>query len=337
MIRIGIVGATGYGGRELLRLIAGHPEASLSAVASTSAVGEALGDVLPAFRKVFDLSFEAFDPASLAEKCDVVFVGVPGRESMEPVAALRNAGVRVLDIGPDFRLNDPKDFQQYYGTAHTATHLLDEAVYGLVPWYRDTIKDASLVAVPGCYPISILLPLRPLLAQPIASIPIVIDAISGISGAGKTPSEHLHFPEMAENLRAYKVGTHQHIPEIEQELQHRFQVQFTPHVAPLIRGMLSTIIVRPEQVFDLAACYACYNDEPYVRVLGENRLPEAKHVRGSNFCDIGWVTDKRTGNLILLSAIDNLNGGTAGMAIQCMNLMFGLDEKTGLGAGGMAP
>ena len=337
MIRVGIIGATGYGGRELLRLIAGHPEAELTAVASTSAVGEALGDVLPAFRKVFNLSFEALDPMALAEKCDVVFIGVPGRESMGPVAELRAAGVKVIDIGPDFRLKDTTAFQQYYGVAHSAAQLLDEAVYGLVPWYRDAIKDASLVAVPGCYPISILLALRPLLDQPLAPLPIIIDAISGVSGAGKTPNEHLHFPEMAENLRAYKVGSHQHIPEIEQELLGKYQVQFTPHVAPLIRGMLSTITVRPEQPFDPAACYACYNDEPYVRVLGAGKLPEAKHVRGSNFCDIGWVNDERTGNLVILSAIDNLNGGTAGMAIQCMNLIFDLDEGAGLGAGGMAP
>ena len=227
MIKIGIVGATGYGGRELLRLLGGHPEAQLIAAASTSVAGDSLAKELPAFRKIFDLEFETFDANTLAKKCDVVFVGVPGKASMAPVAALREAGARVIDIGPDFRLKKTDAFKQYYATEHTASHLLEESVYGLVPWYRDKLADAQLVAVPGCYPISIILPLRPLLDAPLSNIPVVIDSISGISGAGKTPSEAFHFPEMNENLKAYKLGVHQHVPEIEQELLHKMTVQFT--------------------------------------------------------------------------------------------------------------
>ncbi len=337
MIRVGIVGATGYGGRELLRLLAGHPDAQLVAVASTSVAGKALADELPAFKNLVDLEFERFDAQTLRDRCDVVFVAVPGKASMEPVAALREAGCRVIDIGPDFRLKDTHAFSRYYGVEHTAAHLLEEAVYGLVPWYREELGKAQLVAVPGCYPISIILPLRPLLAMSLSGIPVVVDSISGISGAGKTPTEAFHFPEMNENLKAYKLASHQHIPEIEQELLHKMMVQFTPHVAPLTRGILTTITLRPENCFNPESLYACYNKEPFIRVLGEGRLPEIRYVRGSNFCDFGWVTDERTGNLLIVSAIDNLMGGTAGMAIQCMNCMFGLDETTGLRWGGMAP
>lgn len=337
MIRVGIVGATGYGGRELIRLLGGHPGAELAAVASTSVAGKRLGEVLPAFGKCADLVFEPLDPTALAERCDVVFVGVPGKESMAPVAALRAAGCRVIDIGPDFRLKNPADWEQYYGLPHTAADLLGESVYGLVPWYRDALPGARLIAVPGCYPISILLPLRPLLDAPLSDVPVVVDSISGISGAGRTPSESLHFPEMNENVWAYKVTSHQHIPEIEQELGHRVLVQFTPHVGPYTRGILSTITLRPAEPFDPAPLYARYDGEPFVRVLPPGRWPEVKHVRGSNFCDIGWKWDARTGNLLIVSAIDNLVGGTAGMAIQCMNLAFGLDETSGLTWGGMAP
>lgn len=337
MINIGIVGATGYGGRELLRLLIGHPQARLVAVASTSAADKSLGQELPAFDKLIDLKFELFDAPALARRCDVVLVGVPGKASMAPVAALREAGARVIDIGPDFRLKDTSAFHRYYGTGHTAAHLLEESVYGLAPWYRDQLRDAKLVAVPGCYPISAILPLRPLMEADISDNPVVIDSISGISGAGKTPSEAFHFPEMNENLKAYKLGIHQHTPEIEQELLHKVTVQFTPHVAPLTRGILTTITVRPQHLFDPAPFYARYSEEPFIRVLGEGRLPEIRYVRASNFCDFGWVRDERTGNLLIVSAIDNLMGGTAGMAVQCMNLMFGLDETTGLRWGGMAP
>jgi N-acetyl-gamma-glutamyl-phosphate reductase len=314
-----------------------HPGVQLAAVTSTSAIGQKLCEALPAFRGLTDIAFEAFDAAKLAKTCDVVFLGVPGKESMAPGAELRKAGVRVIDIGPDFRLKSAGDFAKYYNTQHTAPGLLQESVYGLVPFYREAIRDAQLVAVPGCYPISVVLALRPLLGLPLADIPVVADCVSGVSGAGRTPNEVFHFPEMNENLRAYKIGVHQHVPEIEQELLHRVLVQFTPHVAPLTRGILSTMTVRLAGKADIAACYDVYRDEPYVRVYDAGQLPEVRYIRGSNFCDIGWVMDERTGNLVIVSAIDNLNGGTAGMAVQCLNLMFGLDETTGLGSAGMAP
>jgi len=336
MIKVGIIGATGYGGRELIRLLGLHPEAGLVKVTSTSAAGQPLGAVLPAFDGLTDLSLEPFEPAVLAQECDVVCIGVPGTESMPLAAALREAGARVIDIGPDFRLKDPESFKQYYGVDHAAPQYLESAVYGLPAFYRRQLENASLVAVPGCYPIGAILPLRPVLEDVNPQVPVIIDAISGISGAGRSTSEALHFPEMNENVWAYKVGRHQHIPEIEQELCHPTPIQFTPHVGPYTRGILSTITFRPEAEVDLNACYAAYEAEPFIRLRGEGVLPELKHVRGTNFCDIGWVNDTRTGNIIIVSAIDNLMGGTAGMAIQCMNLMFGIEETAGLGFGGMS-
>jgi N-acetyl-gamma-glutamyl-phosphate reductase len=336
MIRVGVVGAYGYGGRELVRLLGVHPVAELVAATSRDS-GRRLDEALPAFGKITSVVMEEFDADALSKKCDVVFIAVSGTKSMELGAALHSTGVRTIDMGPDFRIKDSALFAEYYKTAHCAAHLLPEAVYGLVPFYREELRAANLVAAPGCYPASVILALRPLLDAPLADHPIVIDAISGISGAGRTPSEAFHFPEINENVKAYRVGTHQHIPEIEQELGFKFKAQFTPHVGPYTRGILSTITVHVKEPFDPAPYYARYDDEPYVRVLGEGKLPEIRYVRGSNFCDIGWVMDKRTNNLVIVSAIDNLVGGTAGMAIQCMNLMFGLDETSGLKIAGMAP
>jgi len=321
----------------MIRLLTMHPEAELVAAASTSVAGQRLADVLPAFRKLSDVVFEPFDAAYLANKCDAVVIAVPGRESMSIGAELRNAGARVLDLGGDFRLKDTKAFAKYYKIEHSAAHLLEECVYGLAPWYREALKNAQLVSVPGCYPIGAILPLRPLLDHDKTDLPIVIDSVSGISGAGRTPSEAYHFPEMNENLKAYKLGVHQHIPEIEQEIGHQAMVQFTPHVAPLTRGILSTITFRPAGPVDVAQAFRCYDAEPFVRILPEGELPEVRFVRGSNFCDIGWFMDDRTGNLLIVSAIDNMMGGTAGMALQCLNIMFGLDETTGLTYGGMVP
>jgi len=335
VIRVGIVGVTGYGGRELLRLLCAHPQAKLVAAASTTAAGQPLTEAVPGFGKLSDVVLETFDAAALAKKCDVVFIGAPGTESMAIAAALRAAGARVIDIGPDFRLKDPALWKATYKVDHVAPQLLKESVYGLAPFYREQLKKANLVAGPGCYPISALVPLRPLLPLANPSVPVVIDSVSGVSGAGRGIKQQFHFPEMNENVWAYGVTSHRHVPEIEQELGGGFQVQFTPHVGPYTRGILSTITVRPSAKVDLDACYAVYKNEPFVRVLGEGKFPMVTDVRATNFVDFGWQHDARTGNLIIVSAVDNLMGGTAGMAIQCMNLMFGLPETDGLLFGGM--
>ncbi len=336
MIRAGIVGAVGYGGRELMRLICIHPEVELVAAVELEG-GQRLDELLPQFGKLTDVVCETFDAEALAKKCDVVFIAVPGTKSMALGDALRAAGARTIDMGSDFRIQDLDAFKQYYGVEHTAPERMKEAVFGLVPYMRKQLKDAQLVAVPGCYPASVILPLKPLMDSPLADLPIVVDAISGMSGAGRGLFEAFHFPEMNENVKAYKIGVHQHTPEIEQLLEHKRMIQFTPHVGPYSRGILSTITIHLDDYFDVAACYECYADEPFVRVLGEGKLAEIKNVRGSSFCDFGWVVDKRTKNLIIVSAIDNLVGGTAGMALQCMNIMFGIEERTGLTFGGMAP
>lgn len=335
MIRVGLVGATGYGGRELLRLLLNHGGAEFVAASSTSAVGQAVSDVLPGFAGLTDVCFEEFDAPAMAKVCDVVFIGVPGTQSMQTGAALRDAGVRVIDMGPDFRLLDLDEFKTYYHAEHTQPGLLDERVYGMVPLYREALKNAQLVAVPGCYPLSVIVPLKPLVDTMEIEVPVIVDSISGLSGAGKSVNQNFHFPEMNENVRAYKIGVHQHTPEMEQELDRKVQIQFTPHIGPFTRGILSTITIRPSNVVDLDEVFSVYADETFVRVLGEGNIPDLNQVAGSNFCDFGWVHDERTGNLIIVSAIDNLVGGTAGMALQCMNLMFGLDETTGLKLGGM--
>lgn len=336
MIKVGLVG-TGYGARELIRLLGGHPETELTAVSSSSAAGKPLDDVLPAFRGMYSIVLEAFDAKALKAKCDVVCIAVPSKQSMPIVAALRAEGVRVFDLGGDFRLKDAALFAKYYKAEHTAPELLADCVYGLPPFYREELKTAQLVSVPGCYPIGAILPLRPLLENVGSDVPVVVDSISGISGAGRTPSEAYHFPEMNENLKAYRLGNHQHIPEIEQELGNKVMVQFTPHVAPLTRGILTTITFRPNGPVNPEAIYRCYDAEPFVRVLPHGQLPEIRYIRASNYCDIGWTMDERTGNLLIVSAIDNMMGGTAGMALQCLNVAYGFDERTGLNYGGMVP
>ncbi len=336
MVRVGVVGALGYGARELIRLIGMHPEAELVAAADLEH-GQRLDDVLPSMKKMTDVVIEPFDAEALRKKCDVVFIAVPGTKSMAIGKALRAAGVRTIDQGPDFRLKDTKAFAQFYNTEHIAPELLPEAVYGMPPFYRDAIHDAQLIAAPGCYVMSTLVPLKPIREAVSTEFPVVIDAISGISGAGRNPHAVFHFPEMNENVKAYKIGTHQHTPEIEQELDNRVLVQFSPHVGPYTRGILSTITLRLAKDIDLNEAYSRYDDEPFVRVLGEGSLGEVKNIRSSNFCDFGWVKDERTGNLVIVSAIDNLFGGTAGMAVQCLNIMHGFDERMGLSFGGMAP
>jgi N-acetyl-gamma-glutamyl-phosphate reductase len=331
-----MVGAIGYGGREFMRLIMAHPEAELVAAVELEG-GKRLDEVLPAFRKLTDVVLETFDPDALAKKCDVVFIAVPGNQSMELGARLRAAGARVMDLGSDFRIKDPALYAQYYKSEMKYPELAQGAVYGLAPWYREQIRTAQLVAVPGCFPISIITPLRPVIDAAQPEVPAVINSVTGVSGGGRAPNEVFHFPNMNENIKAYKLAVHQHIPEVEQELGSRWQVQFTPHVAPLTRGILSTIVLRPSREIDLAELYRCYDDEPFVRVLGEGNIPDINHVRGSNFCDLGWVRDGRTGNVVIVSVIDNLVGGTAGMGVQCMNIAFGLDERTGLRIPGMAP
>ena len=252
MIKVGMVGAIGYGGREFMRLLMAHPEAELVAAVELEG-GKRLDEVLPAFRKLTDVVIETFDPASLAKRCDVLFIAVPGTKSMALGAALRAEGAVVMDLGSDFRLKSAAAYKQYYHDEYTHPELVEQAVYGHVPWYREQLRGADLVAVPGCFPISVITPLKPLVAAAVTEVPIIVNAVTGVSGGGRAPNEVFHFPAMNENLKAYKIAVHQHTPEIEQELGGEALVQFTPHVAPLTRGILSTIALRPSKPIDPAA------------------------------------------------------------------------------------
>lgn len=347
VIKAGIVGPTGYGGRELVRILSGHPEVEIEALVSHSIAGEPLSSVVRAFSAVADKVCEKFDAGSLAERCDAVFVAVPATESGRLVKALHEAGTKfILDTGPDFRLKDARTFAEHYGAEHPATELLADSVYGLAEINRDAIKTAKIVAVPGCYPIGLILAVAPLLQETgLAGSPLIVNSLSGISGAGRTLREDYHFPEAGENARAYRVGTHQHVPEMEQELEriagHDVQVMFVPHTVPMTRGIVTTAVVPMEKAADTEALDALYrdyySDEPFVRVLARGQCPEAKNVRGSNFCDVGVTYDERTNLAIALSAIDNLTKGTAGQAVQDMNILFGLDETCGLWCPPLSP
>jgi len=347
VVNVGIVAPTGYSGRETVRLLAGHPEVEIVVLASSSAAGRPLSDVVPGLRGVVDMVCMQPEPDVLAE-CDVVFFALPAGKAFDLAVSMRKRDVPVIDTGPDFRIKDPAVYEVYYGSEHRAEHLLSDSVYGLPEVYREEILTAPLVAVPGCYPASIIPPLLPLCrAQLIdTSQPVTVNSVSGISGAGRSPSDTFHFPQANENLRAYKVGRHQHTPETEQELsaaaETDVRVLFVPHTAPLTRGILTTIVAPlstdmddPDEVHKVVE--DCYQSEPFVRVLPPGELPETKYTIGTNFCDIGVVVDHRSRSTVLVCAIDNLVRGTAGMAVQCLNIKHGFDERTGLWHAALTP
>jgi N-acetyl-gamma-glutamyl-phosphate reductase len=347
-VRVAVVGASGYTGAELLRLLGGHPGLTVSVVTSEKSAGAPLSAIYPHLASLGSLRLEALDPDGIAKRVDAAFLALPHTKSMGPAAAFVAAGRRVVDLSADFRLKDPAAYQRWYATPHAASHLLKEAVYGLPELRRAEIRTARLVASPGCYPTAALLQLAPLAAEGlIESGSIVIDAKSGISGAGRSPALPYHFPEAHEAIEAYKIGSHRHIPEIEQELtglQTRMgpvTVTFTPHLVPMNRGILSTAYCRLRTPMTTEALRVRYQDfykaEPFVRLLESTQAVNPGHVRGSNFCHLGVTADTRTGWVVTLAALDNLVKGAAGQAIQAMNLMLGLPEEQGLAAPGLFP
>ena len=338
MVRCAIVGGSGYTGVELLRLLHLHPEAEVVAVTSRRHAGEPVDELFPSLAHAYSLRFQEPDPGRLAAEAQMVFTAVPHQAAMEVVPALLEAGCRVVDLSADFRLRDPRVYGEWYGP-HSAAGLLREAVYGLPELYGEQVASARLVANPGCYPTSALLPLVPLLrAGMVAPDPIIVDSKSGASGAGRTGSVALSFCEVNQGFRAYKVAEHRHTPEMEQELSEAagraVVINFTPHLVPMSRGILTTIYCQPAQGVTTQAVLerlsSFYAEAPFVRVLPLGRFPDCAHVRGSNFCDIGARLDRRTGRLILVSAIDNLVKGAAGQAVQNMNIMWGMEETLGL-------
>ncbi len=337
-ITISILGASGYSGAELLRLLEGRSDVRIAGLFSGSSAGAEVEWIYPRFagRGLGKLLPITSDPAAFAGT-DLVFCALPSGEAMRFVPDLLDAGPRVIDLGGDFRLRSAEEYESWYRRPHTAPGRLGTAVYGLTEIYRERIVSARLVANPGCYPTSAILPLAPLLwSGIIAPEGIVINSLSGVSGAGRSASLDMSFAEVNENARPYKIGRHQHVPEIEMALSEAagkpVRVSFTPHLIPVTRGILTT--THAELRDDVSAeearnCLASFYEEaPFVRVL--DSIPEIKNVTYTNYCDIGCAVDARAGKLVLVSAIDNLVKGAAGQAIQNMNIQFGLPEQTGL-------
>ena len=349
---VAIVGASGYTGAELVRLLLEHPHATLVAVYARRAAGQRLDEAFPQFTGRVGLTIEAFDADACARVATVAFCALPHGESAPVVAALRARGVVVLDLSADFRLRDEAGWRTWYGSAEHPTHpapaLLDDAVYGLPERHRARLRGAQLVAVPGCYPTASILALAPLLERGLVrATGLVIDAKSGVSGAGRTPGASTHFPEAGEGVRPYKIaGGHRHTAELEQELGlaagRAVRLTFTPHLLPMSRGMLAcgyaepTDPTRPAEAYRQALLDA-YADEPFVDVLPAGRLPDTAHVRGSNRAHVTAVYDPRAERVVAIAAIDNLVKGASGQAIQCMNLACGLPEGAGLGAVALFP
>ena len=336
--RVAIAGASGYAGAELVRLAAAHPYYEITAVTSEKSAGQPVASVFPSLTGIVDHRFEALAPEALTERADAIFLALPHTKSQDPVAACMKAGKLVVDLSADYRLKDAASYEAWYKTPHLYPHLLREAVYGLPELHRDAIAKATLVASPGCYPTAAILQLAPLIAKGLVQPDtIVIDAKSGISGAGRSPALPYHFPEAHESLEPYKIGQHRHIPEIEQELSQvtgrAITVTFTPHLVPMNRGILSTAyckLLRAVPLADLRSLYKeFYKSERFVR-LYEDIVPNPRYIKGSNYCDVGVYADPRAGWVVTVAAVDNLVKGAAGQAIQAMNLMMGIPEESGL-------
>jgi N-acetyl-gamma-glutamyl-phosphate reductase len=349
-VKVGIVGASGYSGEELVRLLLRHPGAELAAVTSRQYAGQSIAGVFPKFAnqpRAQTLRFTEPKAESLAGAAKVIFLALPHGVAAEFAAPLLGLGCQVIDLSADFRLTNPATYQEFYGRAHPAPELLKKSVYGLPEIHRAQIRNASLIASPGCYPTSILLPLIPLLrARLVKSGGIIAASLSGVSGAGRKLETECLFVECNESARAYGVLRHRHLSEIEEQLSGAagtaVVIQFTPHLIPVNRGILTTLYLTPEKPFAgpdemetlgrrVAACYQdAYAGEPFVRLLDAKSLPDTKNVTGTNVIEIAWRLDARTGRLLVISALDNLTKGASGQAVQSMNILCGLPETAGL-------
>lgn len=339
MIRAGVIGATGYAGAELVRLLLGHPEVELAAVGSVSFEGQPISDVYPAYYRLCDMTCEPED--AVIEKSDVVFTALPSGLSQTLAKKCRGAGKAFIDMGADFRLKREADYHGWYGNTFQYPDLHEEAVYGLPELFREKIAGTKLVANPGCYTTAVPLALVPALETGLVSPEgIIANCASGVTGSGRKLTQNTHFPELNESMTAYKVACHRHTPEIEQTfrmiLGREVTVTFVPHLLPVNRGILATCYAKllpgttEKQLRE--AYEARYGEEFFVRFLPQGRVADIKNVRLSNFCDVSIHVDTRAGMLVAISAIDNMVKGAAGQAIQNMNLMFGIDERTGLTA-----
>ena len=338
MVKVSIIGATGYTGAELLRLLSGHEAAEVVAVTSESHTGADISDIYPHLGSFFADRLENLAALEdIARRSDVVFIALPHGHAMEAVRTISKHKTKVIDLGADYRFRDTAVYEKWYKLPHT--HPDAVAVYGLTELYREEVRTADIVGNPGCYTTASILALLPLVKSGLIDLSsIIVDAKSGVSGAGRSLSLGSHFTEVFESVKAYNIGGHRHTPEIEQILSNlggsEIVISFTPHLIPMARGILSTCYanlkrgVTAEQAD--AAYVGMYGGEPFIRLLGRGGYPVTKNTRGSNFCDLGWHIDSRTGRIVVVAALDNLVKGAAGQAIQNMNVMFGLDERAGL-------
>src|SRR5258706_9828939 len=349
-VKVGIVGASGYSGEELVRLLLTHPHVELAAVTSRQYAGQTLAQVFPRFAshpRAKALHFSEPVDSALAKQAEIVFLALPHGVAAEYAGPLLQAGCVVIDLSADFRVKSAAVYKEFYAHDHPAPDLLAKAVYGLPEIYREQIKKASLVASPGCYPTSILVPVIPLLkAGLIKPNGIIADSMSGVSGAGRKAELDYLFVECNESMRPYGVPKHRHLSEIEEQLTlaagAKVTIQFTPHLVPVNRGILTTIYAAPAEHFSdaagaaglgekVAACYAeAYGDEPFIRLLDGKALPDTKNVAGTNVIEIAWRLDPRTGRLIAMSALDNIVKGASGQAVQSFNILCGFSETAGL-------
>lgn len=338
MINVAIAGASGYTGVELVKLITNHPDAELKAITSNRYKGKAFSDIFPSMRSFDSLICEGLDIESFPGDIDVVFLALPHKVSMDHAPAFLDKNIKVVDLSADYRFTDVTAYESAY-QPHSSSALLNRSVYGLSEIFKGDIRKTDLVGNPGCYPTSILLPLIPLLNEKlIRPDGIICDSKSGVSGAGRGLSLTTHYCEVNDSFSAYKIGNHRHTPEINEKLSQfsnsSVSITFTPHLLPLTRGMLSTIYVnlnKNTKRADIERVYdQYYKDTPFVRVLNKNQFPAISHVNGTNYCDFGFHVDEGSGQLIIISAIDNLLKGAAGQAVQNMNLMFGVKETAGL-------
>ncbi len=344
MINVGIIGATGYVGIEIVRLLQRHPGIKITSLVSQSFVGQKVSDIYPNLRNVFDMECEGLDIDKISKTADIFITALPHGISKEVIPPLVALNKRVIDHSGDFRYKDVAVYEQWYGIKHEMSNLLDVSVYGLPELYRDRIKDAQIVGNPGCYPTCSILGIAPLLKNKVIETKnIIIDAASGVTGAGRSTELPNQFCECTENFKAYKVSTHRHTSEIEQELSilanEQILISFTPHLVPMKRGMLCTTYANLKNSYTTAELIEMYREhyknEFFVRVLDEGKLPESKFTAGSNFIDISLVVDKRLNRVVILSCLDNLGKGAASQAVQDLNIMCGYDEKTALETSGL--
>ena len=341
MLKAAVIGATGYAGYETARLLTGHPEVEITQLGSHSHAGKKFSDIYPNMTGLCDI---ICSEDSVIPEADVVFTSLPHGISQEIVPNLLEAGRRVIDLSGDFRYKSAATYEKWYGAAHKRPDLLPGAVYGLTELNRVNIAAAGLVANPGCYPTTVILGLAPLMSSDLIDLSsIIADSASGVSGAGRSSEPSYQFCECAENFKAYKIASHRHTSEMEEALSilagKEIMLSFTPHLVPMKRGMLTTIYANLpvcRETCDIIEIYRkFYSDEFFVRVLDEGKLPETKFTAGTNFLDIGIVVDKRLSRVIVVSSIDNLGKGAAGQAVQNMNVMFGLPERSGLSSPGL--